>query len=132
MASVEHQKLLNSLANTWESQGITVTHINIDGTPEIFDEKYRMLPKPCERDGYAPDIEGMKGALRHLGEAKVGINVDPDIDRQLRAFTNRIMDGKEVPLHLVIPKELRKEMEGKLYKMGLYDKYKKGSIKVWS
>lgn len=67
MTSEAHQRLLNSLAKTMEKQGITITHMNIDGTPEYFDEKYRKLPIPKERDGYIPDLEGMKGALRHLG-----------------------------------------------------------------
>ena len=132
MPSEEHQKLLNSLANTLESQGITITHIDIDGTPELFDEKYRELPSPTERDGHVPDLEGMKGALRHFGEAKTRVKDDPNIDSQLRAFTDRVMNGKEIPLHIVVPKEVKKEMERRLYKLGLYDKYQKGSIKIWS
>ena len=132
MASEEHQKLLNLLAVTLESQGIKITHLDLDEMPSFFEEKYRNLPRPSERDGYVPDLEGMKGALRHLGEAKVKIKDDPDIDAQIRAFTNREMNGKEIPFHIVIPKGLKKEMERKLYKMGLYDKYKKGTIKIWS
>ncbi|HJU13098.1 MAG TPA: hypothetical protein VJ792_01400 [Candidatus Nitrosotalea sp.] len=116
----------------WESLGIKVTHIDIAGTPEYFDEKYRDLPPPSERDGQHPDMEGMKGALRHFGEAKVEVKEDPHIDGQLRAFTNREMNGREIPLHLVIPKDLKKQLEAKLYKMGLYDKYKRGIIKIWS
>ncbi|MGI0046289.1 MAG: hypothetical protein ACREBB_03765 [Nitrosotalea sp.] len=132
MTSEEHQKMLNSLANSLESQGIKITHIDIAETPEYFDEKYRKLPKPDERDGQIPDLEGMKGALRHLGEVKTSIKDDPNIDAQLKAFTNREMNGKDIPLHIVVPKELKKQMEGKLYKRGLYDKYKKGTIKIWS
>ena len=132
MKTEEHQRLLNLLANTLESQGITITHIDLAEMPECFDEKYRKLPIPTERDGCKPDLEGMKGALRHLGEAKVKIKDDPNVDKQLRAFTNRIMNGKEIPLHLVVPKEIKKEIEAKLYKMGLYDKYKNGTIKIWS
>src|SRR5574337_2224589 len=131
MTSEKHQRLLNSLANTLESQGITITHIDRAEMPECFDEKYRKLPIPSERDGYIPDLEGMKGTLRHFGEAKIKVKDDPTIDDQLRAFTNREIDGKDIPLHIVVPKELKKEIEGKLYKMGLYDKYKKGTIKVW-
>lgn len=132
MVSEEHQKLLNSLANALESQGIKITHIDMADMPELFDEKYRKLAKPDERDGHAPDLEGVKGVLRHFGEVKLKIKGDPDIDAQLRAFTSREMDGKEIPLHIVVPKELKKELEGKLYKLGLYDKYKKGTIKVWA
>lgn len=132
MVSEAHQRLLNSLANTWESIGIIVTHIDIAETPEFFDEKYRGLPRPSERDGQCPDLEGMKGAMRHLGEAKTSVKDDPDIDAQLKAFTGREMNGREIPLHIVLPKELKKQLEGKLYKLGLYEKYKKGTIKVWS
>jgi hypothetical protein len=132
MTSVEHQRMLNSLAATLESQGITITHIDIAEMPECFDEKYRNLPKPKERDGHVPDLEGMKGALRHLGEVKTSIKDDPNIDAQLRAFTGREMNGKEIPLHIVVPKELKKELEKKLYKMRLYEKCKKGSVKIWA
>ncbi|MDE1826089.1 MAG: hypothetical protein KGH83_00665 [Thaumarchaeota archaeon] len=132
MTSAEHQKMLNSLAITLESQGITITHIDIAETPEYFDEKYKNLPKPKERDGQTPDLEGMKGALRHLGEVKTDIKDDPNINAQLKAFTGREMNGKDIPLHIVVPKELKKELEKKLYKLGLYEKCKKGSIKIWS
>lgn len=132
MTSAEHQKMLNSLAATLESQGITITHIDIAEMPEYFDEKYRNLPKPKERDGQTPDLEGMKGALRHLGEVKTGIKDDPNINAQLKAFTGREMNGKDIPLHIVVPKELKKELEKKLYKLGLYEKCKKGAIKIWS
>ncbi|MDE1764796.1 MAG: hypothetical protein KGI27_00840 [Thaumarchaeota archaeon] len=132
MVSEDHQRLVNALANILESQGITITHVDMAETPELFDEKYRKLAKPDERDGYSPDLEGMKGALRHFGEAKTKIKDDPNIDAQIRAFTNREMDGKDIPLHMVVPKELKKELEGKLYKMGLYNKYKNGTIKIWA
>lgn len=131
MTSEEHQKMLNALANALESQGIRITHIDISGTPEFFDEKYRSLPRPSERDGQIPDLEGMKGVLRHLGEVKTNIKDDPNIDAQLKAFTNREMNGKDIPLHIVVPKEFRKQLEAKLYKKGLYDKYKSGSINIW-
>ncbi|MGB9003864.1 MAG: hypothetical protein WCC52_08675 [Nitrosotalea sp.] len=132
MTSAEHQKMLNSLAATLESQGITITHIDMAEMPEYFDEKYRKLPKPKERDGYAPDLEGIKGALRHLGEVKTSIKGDPNINAQLKAFTGREMNGKEIPLHIAVPKELKKELEKKLYKIGLYEKCKKGTIRIWA
>ena len=132
MASEDHQRLLNSLANAMEKQGITITHVNIDGTPEYFDEKYRKLPIPKERDSYKPDLEGMRGALRHLGEAKIMIKGDENIDSQFRAFASREMNGKEIPFHIVVPKSIKKEVEKKLYKLNLYGKYKKGVIKIWT
>ena len=127
-----HQNLLNSLASALVSEGITITHIDMDETPELFDEKFKKLPKPNERDGHTPDLEGMKGALRHIGEVKIDIKGDSNIDSQIRSFTNRELNGKEIPLHLAVPKELKKDLEKKLYKMGLYDKYKKGIIRIWA
>ena|SRR5690348_14177102 len=129
MASEAHQRLLNSLAKSMEDFGITITHLDIDGMPEYFDEKYRKLPAPKERDGYKPDLEGMKGALRHLGEAK--ITLDEEFTSQIRSFTSLEMNGKEIPFHIAVPKSLKKELEKKLYKMDLYKKYKNGTIKIW-
>ncbi len=131
MALEAHQRLLNSLAKSMEDFGITITHLDIDGTPEYFDEKYRSLPAPKERDGYKPDLEGMKGALRHLGEAKITIN-DENFTSQFRAFTSLEMNGKKIPLHVAVPKSLKKELEKKLYKLDLYKKYKNGTIKIWA
>ena len=132
MASEAHQKLLNSLAKSMEDFGITITHLDIDGTPEFFDEKYRKLPSPKERDGYKPDLEGMKGALRHLGEAKIKIKDDENLVSQFRAFTNLEMNGMEIPLHVAVPKLLKKELEKMLYKLDLYKKYKNGTIMIWA
>jgi hypothetical protein len=131
MASQEHQKLLNSLANALEAEGVTITHIDIAETPELFDDKYRDLPKPNQRDGQTPDLEGMKGALRYLGEVKTDIK-DSNLDSQLKAFTNREMSGKDIPLHIAVPKKLKKELEAKLYRLRLYEKYKKGTIRIWA
>jgi hypothetical protein len=128
----EHQKLLNSLANAMEAEGITITNIDIAETPQFFDDKFRKLPKPKERDGHIPDLEGMKGALRHIGEVKIDIKGDPKLDSQLKSFTNREMNGKEIPLHIAVPTKLKKELEKKLYKIGLYNKYKKGTIRIWA
>ena len=130
MALEAHQKLLNSLARSMESFGIIITHLDVNGTPEYFDEKYRKLPPPKERDGYKPDLEGMKGALRHLGEAKIAL--DDEFTSQIRAFTSLEMNGNEIPLHIAVPKSLKKDLEKKLYKLDLYKKYKNGTIKIWA
>jgi len=132
MALEAHQRLLNSLAKSMEGVGITITHLDIDGTPEYFDEKYRKLPTPKERDGYKPDLEGMKGALKHLGEAKIMIKDDENLASQFKAFTSLKMNGKEIPLHVAVPKSLKNELEKKLYKLNLYKKYKNGTIKIWA
>ena len=132
MATEAHQRLLNSLAKSMEDFGINITHLDIDGTPEYFEEKYRKLPAPKERDGYKPDLEGMKGALRHLGEAKIKIKDDENLVSQFRAFTSLEMSGKEIPFHIAVPKSLKKELEQKLYKLDLYKKYKNGTIMIWA
>src|SRR5713226_8985243 len=111
MALEAHQRLLNSLAKSMEGFGIIITHLDIDGTPEYFDEKYRKLPAPKERDGYKPDLEGMKGVSRHLGEAKIKIDGDENLASQFRAFTSLEMNGKEIPLHVAVPKSLKKDLE---------------------
>jgi hypothetical protein len=132
MTVEDHQRLLNSLAKSMENFGITITHLDINETPEYFDEKYRKLPAPKERDGHKPDLEGMKGALRHLGEAKISIKDDENLVSQFRAFTNLEMNGKEILFHIAVPKSMKKELEKKLYKLDLYKKYKNGIIKIWA
>jgi hypothetical protein len=49
-----HQRLLNSLAKAMENQGITITHVDIDETPEYFDEKYRKSPIQKKETGVNP------------------------------------------------------------------------------
>jgi len=132
MTSEAHQRLLNSLAKALEKQGIIITHLDIDETPEYFDERYRKLPVPKEREGYRPDLEGMKGALRHLGEVKIKIKDDENIDSQFKVFSNLVMNRKKIPLHIAAPNSIKKDLEKKIYKLGLYDKYKKGTIKIWA
>jgi len=132
MESKKHQKLLNGLANGLEKNGVTITHIDISGTPEYFDEKYRKLPTPKEREKRVPDLEGSKNGLKHLGEAKIDINSDSNIDSQLKIFSNRTINDKHVPLHIVIPPELKKDLKEKLKELELYDKYKKGQINIWT
>jgi len=106
--------------------------LDIDGSPEYFDEKYGKLPVPKERDGFKPDLEGMKGALRHLGEVKITIKGDENIDSQFKAFSNLEMNGRKIPFHIAAPNSIKKDLEKKLYKLGFYDKYKKGTIKIWA
>jgi hypothetical protein len=74
----------------------------------------------------------MKGALRHLGEVKITIKDDKNLDSQFKAFANLEMNGKEIPFHIAVPKPIKKEVEKRLYKLSLYDKYKKGIIKIWA
>ena len=133
MVSEEHQKLLNSLARVLEKkESVTITHLDIDGMPECFDEKYRNLPTPSERDHHIPDLEGKKDSLKHLGEAKISIEGDENLNDQFKIFSNRVMNEKSIPFHIIVPKSLVKDVEKKLEELGLSDKYKAGVISIWS
>lgn len=133
MASEEHQILVNALAKALEEQrGVTITHVDIDGDSQFFDEKYRELPTPGDHGGM-PDLQGKdtKGLL-HLGEAEIDID-DENVEAQLKAFSNRVMNGTEtkVPLHVIVPNGLRDQMENKIREIGLGDKLRT-QIFVWS
>lgn len=135
MASAEHQNLLNSLALALEQErGVTITHLDIDGTPEYFDAKYKNLNPPKQSGGHVPDLEGSDASgLIHLGEAKTDIMGDSNIDSQLRAFSNLQMsgDGRAVPLHIVIPKALEADLRQKLNDLGLDNKIG-NQITIWT
>ena len=51
----------------------------------------------------------MKGALRHLGEVKITIKDDKNLDSQFKAFANLEMNGKEIPFILLFQNLLKKE-----------------------
>lgn len=132
MASETHQRLLNSLARALEQDGIKITHIDIDGDPQFFDEKYRDLPTPGERNGHVPDLEGIKNNLRHLGEVKKVIKGDENLESQFKVFSSRTMNDTPMPLHIGVPKSLKEELRQKLHDIGLGDKLDNGRIKIWS
>ena len=132
MESQKHQELLNELARRLEETGVTITHLDISGTPEFFDEKYRELPTPGKREGHVPDLEGVKDKLTHLGESKIDVNNDSNIDSQLGVFAHRTMGGKNIPLHIMIPKNLEEDLIAKLKDLGLYNKYADGQIFIWT
>ena len=47
MVSVEHQRLVNMLARALEDQrGVTIKAIDMAGTPQYFEQRYRSLPLP--------------------------------------------------------------------------------------
>ncbi len=133
MASEAHQKLLNSLARALEKDGVEITHLDIDGDPQFFDQKYRNLPTPTERNGHVPDLEGVRNGLRHLGEAKKAIEGDDNLESQFETFSSRQMkDETPIPFHIAVPKNLKGEMEQKLRDIGLGEKLKNGRITIWS
>ena len=105
MVSAEHQKLVNSLAQGLEGRGIQITGIDMAGTPEYFDQKYHRLPKPGDRDGRIPDLEGVDtNGINQLGEAETDMEAE-NLNDQLKKFSNRAMTKTEVPvpLHVVVP-----------------------------
>jgi len=128
MASKEHQRMLNSLALALEKEGVKITHLDIDGMLEYFEEKYRNLPTPTERDGHIPDLEGMQNGLKHLGEVKTDVYGDNNIDSQLNVFANRQMNGQSIPLHITVPKALVDDLRKKLSELGLQESL----IRIWS
>ncbi len=134
MASEQHQLLVNNLALALEEKrGITITGIDIDGDAQIFDSKYRNLSAPSDHGGI-PDLEGEDSSgTTHLGEAEIDVN-DSNVEQQLKTFSNRVMNGTKtpVPLHVIVPKELREDMVSKIREIGLGDKLDDGRISVWS
>jgi len=134
MASEQHQRLVNELARVLEEQkNVTITHVDIDGTPEFFDQKYKTLPVPKDHGGI-PDLQGKDtNGVIHLGEAEIDIN-DSNLDAQLEAFSNRVMNNskKSIPFHIIVPKGIRDEMEKKIRQLGLGAKLDSGETSLWS
>ena len=136
MASEEHQRLVNSLAKALETQrSVTITHVDIDGTPEFFDDKYKDLETPEKHgnDGLTPDIQGIKDGVIHLGEAEIDLN-DENVDSQLKTFSDLYVTktGAIVPFHIVVPKQLEKDLYQKISDLGLNPKLKTGQLNVWT
>ena len=137
MMSEEHQRLLNALANALEKEkGVRITHIDVGGTPQLFDEKYRRLPEPLARNGKIPDLQGtdQRGVI-HLGEAKTDVSgpYTEHAEEQIRAFGCRVMKNTDVPvpLHVIVPPGGREAMERFIRQIGFGDKI--GSqIHVWA
>jgi len=133
MVSSEHQKMLNKLATALEKEGVTITHLDIDNMPEHFDEKYKNLPTPAEIEGHIPDLNGIKNNLIHLGESKIDIYGDENIDSQLKIFSNNVMKegNKPVPLHIIVPKSKENDLRKKISELDLNHKLKSGQIMIW-
>ena len=134
MASEKHQRLVNTLALELETQhGIKITGIHIDGDPQLFDQKFRNLPIPNDHEGI-PDLQGedSNGTI-HLGKAEIDVN-DSNVEEKLKSFSSRYMIGTKTPtpLHVIVPKETKEDMESKIRQIGLGDKLDFGIISVWS
>lgn len=134
MVSKEHQRLVNLLARELEKhQGIKITAIDISGTPEHFEERYKSLPPPSGYNGSIPDLEGTDASgTYHLGEAKTDMNAE-NLDDQLKRFSNLKMKktNTPVPLHIVVPESIRSQMKSRIRNIGLGDKLVNRRISVW-
>ena len=94
-------------------KNIKVTAIDIRGTPELFESKYRNLPQPTARDGLIPDLGGVDAnGTNHIGEAETDMDAE-NLDDQLKVFSKRSMKDTKahVPLHVIVPKRIKKQMD---------------------
>ena len=134
MTSEDHQTLVNLLARTLEDQRrVRITAIDIAGTPQHFEEKYGNLPRPRDRNGSIPDLEGIDvNGIRHLGEAETDMEVE-NLDTQLQRFSSwEMTDTKTpVPLHVIVPERIRSQMKSRIHHIGLGDKLNDGRITLW-
>ena len=134
MISEEHQRLVNKLARLLEDQKkVRIVAIDIDGTPQYFDQKYRNLPKPSDRDGIIPDLKGVDANHTvHLGEAETDMEAE-NLDVQLQRLSNRVMTDTAIPipLHVIVPQRIRSQMEFRIRDIGLGDKLNDGRITIW-
>ena len=133
MASARHQNLVNWLANALDSRGIQITAIDIDGAPEHFEQKFQNLPAPGQHGDSVPDLEGKdSNGVLHLGEAEVDMRAE-NLDSQLKQLSNRVMTNSNVPvpLHVVVPDNLKARMEAHIRNIGLGDRLASGRIRVW-
>lgn len=134
MVSEEHQRLVNGLARGLEGRGIEITAIDIDGTPQYFEERYRSLPTPKDRNGSIPDLVGKDAnGVNQLGEAKTDMEAE-NLNDQLKRFSNREMTktNASVPLHIVVPSRIKDQMASRIRELGLGDKLDRGEIRIWS
>ena len=132
LASEKYQLLVNALSFKLEAEhGIKTTCINIESYSMFVDQKFKKLSIPDDHDGI-PDLQGndSKGTI-HLGIVILDEN-DPIVNKKLKSFSSRSMKGTKtpVPLHVMVPKELRDKMEFKIRQIGLGDKLDFGIITV--
>ncbi len=137
MASEKHQSLINALAKALEKEkGVEVTHIDVEDTPQLFDEKYSRLPKPYAVNGKFPDLLGKdQRGVTHIGEAETDVS-GPHTEHaegQLRAWGCLVMPDTKIPapLHVIVPRGDREAMENLIRRIGLGGKIG-NQIHVWA
>ena len=134
MISEEHQRLVNSLAKVLEDKvGVQITKVDIADTPHCFNQKYQNLPKPTEFDGRIPDLMGTDASgTIHLGEAETDMEAE-NLNEQLKAFSNLEMKVAKtsVPLHVIVPRRIRSQMESRIHNIGLGNKLGGRGITAW-
>lgn len=135
LVSQEHQRLVNALAGGLESRwNVEILEIDIRGTPELFEAKYRGLPQPAKRGGRTPDLVGRDSdGTNHLGEAETDMAAE-NLDGQLRAFSGRTMTGTNtpVPLHVIVPERIKSQMDSRIASLRQSGWLGDGEILVWS
>jgi hypothetical protein len=134
MGSEKHQRLVNALALKLEEEHeIKITGIDVEGSTIFLNPKFRNLPMPDDHQGM-PDLQGNDSKETiHLGIVIID-EKDPNVAEQLESFSSRSMNGTKipVPLHVMVPNELRDDMESKIRQIGLGDKLDFGIITVYN
>ena len=130
-----HQHLLNALANDLDKNNVKVTHLDMEGMPQLFDAKYRHLTQPPPIAGKIPDLRGTdRNGVIHLGEAETDVSGPhtQQTEEQLRVFGNCVMPNTDtpVPLYVIVPSEQREAMESMMRRIGLGDKLGR-HVHVW-
>lgn len=131
-ASKEHQQLVNALLRKLEMRGVIITHVDIAGSPQYFDKKYRSLPTPPWYGNHSPDLQGIKDGQIYLGEAEMDLS-NPSVDEHITIFSNVIIKQAKssVLFHIIVPKNLKEDIHEKIKKLGLDSKVQSGQITVW-
>lgn len=126
-ASEEHQELVKALIKALKGERFTITHA-ADMSPQY--------PEPSKVGRHEPDIRAINDqGLVAYGEAKTCEDLGNERTKeQFEDFSNRVMTsgkskGKDVPLHIIIPKQCEDELWTLLKDLGLSSK---PDIKRWS
>ena len=119
MASEEHQRLHEVLADRLAANHIEMTHLHVENTSHLF-RKYGNPPTPPLWNGKRPDLRGKGNGVTYLGEAETSTS-GSDIEGQLEAFSRPYMDSTPI-LHVIVPSGKKTAMETTIARIGLGSK----------
>ena len=126
-ASEEHQELVKALIKALKGEGFTITHA-ANMSPQY--------PEPPKVGRHEPDIRAINDQeLVAYGEAKRCEDLGNERTKeQFEDFSNRVMTsgkskGKNVPFHIIVPKQCEDDLWTVLKDLGLSTK---SNIKRWS